>query len=335
MIVLSIGSDVANYLVSIVTSQISSSIATGDSYLARHLYATISSIGDPNLMSKWFVASYSHVVVATGTVALVAIVFAAISSVISGGSFDLIRLCVVTLPAVGIGSAAILPTLVLAIHGADSLSQDLFSSFAISDNHASKYSTVFMIALNGSVPPIISILTDVAYLVFALVLELEFALRAAAIYMVVAVLPFAMALYLNPRTRTFLFRLIELCGALIVSKIVIALGLGLTAGLTQTQASSALGSSIEATAILLVCVLSPFSVIRLLSGLENGLTPGMERVTAHTLSTVQRSAVNMAMQSRGSKWSQGDSDVESYLKVPLYDSPFIGDSNDFNGLGKE
>ena len=325
--VLSAGSSVANYLISQITSGLANELGSADSFLALHLFDTLNSISDASLTNSWFLSSFTGIVSASGIVALIAILTTSISSVLSGGSTSLLRSSFISLPLVGIGSSVVVPLLVLGMRAADALSADFYFSFARSVPAPSTISRIFDVVTSKAEPPLLLILIDVAYLILGLILELEFALRAAAIYICVAIIPFALALYLAPRTRSILIRLIELCAALISSKVIIALGLGISSGLVASENGS-LFSAVTATAVLLLCVLSPFALVRLLSGLDSGMLPGAESVSARMVLQTTRMAGNFLTQFRSFGSSQEFSELGSFLELDRFQSPYTQDSTE-------
>ncbi len=311
----SIGSDIVNYVVSTITSNLATELGSSDAFLARNLYTTMNSIGGISLGSQWFLGSFSRVMEASTLIALIAILVSSVAVVLTAGASNLTRTIFVAIPAVGIGSSVIVPLFVLVLRGADVLSRDFYLSFAVPKQASTGFDSIFTIAISKAVPPLIPAIVDIVYLILALILELEFVLRAAAIYLIVALMPFAMALYLAPRTRAILVRLIELCFGLVLSKVIISLGLGISLGLVNSQ-SDALGSALASTAILFLCITSPFVLVRLMSGFDSGLIPSAEMFATRTMSNALRTSGAFLAQTRAYQLGESlwNNDLSSRVK---------------------
>jgi hypothetical protein len=103
----------------------------------------------------------------------------------------------------------------------------------------------------------------------ALMLLIELTIRAAAVYVVVLMLPLAFAAFVWPARRIWAVRLVELLISLILSKFVIVAVLSLAG---SALATSDLGVSrlLTATALLLLSTFAPWALLRILPFTEMG-----------------------------------------------------------------
>ena len=272
--VASVASQLASYLTGSLAQVLGNALLSGDAFIATHLFGELSQIGDPQLGQRWFGRALARQLSAVELLAMVSLVVAVISATINGDSQFSLKTIVVTLPLVGLFSGAEVPIAALMISAGNGVSNLIFSSFSAGVTPNTALVPAVADLLSPAAPALISVLVGIAFVILGVVVWLELALREAAIYMVVAVLPFAFALSLMRPGRRMLFRLIEVLFGLISIKAVIALGLGIAVALARFGNLSALSTSVMATATLLLCVLSPYAAARFVFGLENA-TGGM------------------------------------------------------------
>lgn len=110
-----------------------------------------------------------------------------------------------------------------------------------------------------------------------------------------------------------LFRLLEVLAGLIFVKVVIALGLGISAGIATSAKLSNLTVAVVATASLILCVLSPFAALRMLGAIDFAQAPEFERAPAAGMRAARR-AVSFADQNLAA--SQAGSEIIDYGHVP-------------------
>ncbi|MDA8102126.1 MAG: hypothetical protein M0Z34_04070 [Nitrospiraceae bacterium] len=238
------------------------SLLGADRYLASRLGSVASGAGDPAVLSGWFSSAIIRLLPGVELVALIAtLVSAGMAAFAHGDPMGAVRSLVVAIPAVGIFSGVEIGVVALLVTASDSLAAFVFRAFAASAGHGASLGA----SLSGvQFPMLVGILLFGTYLVLALLLWLEIALRSAAIYMLCALLPFFAALAIYRGARVVLFRSLAALGALLVMKVLIGMGLGLSLAIASASVADP-GQMVMAIACLLVSALSPLALVRLFS----------------------------------------------------------------------
>ena len=311
--VASIGSDVGSLIVSALSATLGRALVDADGYVSAHLFEVLNTVGDPQLGSSWFAIPLVRLLPAVEIVAVASLLVAAITSVVQGDPASTLRSILVYLPVMAIFAGGEVGLVEALLRAGNGLSESIFASFVPSASGGVALHGTFAALLGPGVPTLIGVGIAVLYVVFALLLWFELALRAAAIYMVVAILPFAFAMSLFRSGRKMLFRLLEVLAGLIFVKVVIALGLGISAGVATSANLSNLTVAVVATASLILCVLSPFAALRLLVAIDFAQAPEFERAPTAGL-RIARRAASFADQNLAA--SQAGSEVVDYGHVP-------------------
>ena len=176
------------------------------------------------------------------------------------------------------------------------------------------------VASGGGAPGFVVFIGGFVVAAAALALWLELAVRAAAVSVAVLFLPLALAALVWPSVAHWCRRLADTLVALVLSKLVIAAVLSLAAGaLAGGLGSSGSGSGsargfaavVTGIALLVVAILSPFTLLRLVPAVESGAAGHLES-TRHRLTSAAGSARrdgNLALEEMGKLTSDGGGDA--------------------------
>jgi hypothetical protein len=251
---------------------------------------------DPNVQADWFAAAGGPftATVGIGIALLVLFVFAGIiQGVLSGDVGGMLRRFVLDLPLSVLGMVSIVTVTQISIRATDGLSMGLIDRFQDDVNQFGTTVASLQALSGGTATAFVVFLLGLATALAGLVLVAELAIRAALIYIVVALSPLVFAARLWPATRGATRKLLELLAALIVSKLVIAIALAIAAAAAvgaggggevsalpapEVFAEDPQGSTTQAVGILLtaavtfgVAAYAPFLVARLLPLTEAAL----------------------------------------------------------------
>jgi hypothetical protein len=253
----------------------------------RETAAVISSTTRPELRSTWFSKSYWRMAAIAALLTLPFLFAAAIQALVRSDLSLLARSALGYLPLGVLAVCVAAPITQLLLSASDEMSR-LVSS-------ASGYSTASVSHL-GALTIGVSALTGQAFPVFfvgllavaaTFTLWIELLIRAAAVYVIVLMLPLFFAAMVWPARRIWVIRALEVLLALIMSKfaIVAVLSLG-GAALGHTTVPSVV-QMLAGTTLVMLAAFSPWALLRLLplhelaSGLE-GLrhAPGQRALVA-------------------------------------------------------
>ncbi len=202
---------------------------------------------DPNVQADWFVTGtgpYATTVTIGGTLLLLFVLAGILQGILNGDVGGMLRRMALDLPLSVLGMVGLVTVTQALIRLTDVLSSDVLGNFR---TDITKFGTVVasLQALNGG--------TSTAFVVFVLglvtvlaglILVTELVIRAALIYIVVALAPLVFATRLWPATNGAARKLLELLCALILSKLVIAVALAVAA-----SAAVGAGSGGQVTAL--------------------------------------------------------------------------------------
>jgi hypothetical protein len=243
---------------------IAAMVMGGARYLLRETSSVIGSTTRPNLQSSWFSASYWRMAAVSALLTLPFLFAAAIQSMIRSDLAMLVRATFGYLPLGLLAVAIAAPLTMLLLAGSDEMSSIVASASGHADaSFLSKVSVLTGLSLTSGtafVAFFVALLTAAA----TMVLWIELLIRAAAIYVIVLMLPLFFAALVWPARRIWAIRAVELLVALILSKfaIVAVLSLG-GAALGHTILPGAAATLGGATLIMLA-TFSPWALLRLL-----------------------------------------------------------------------
>ena len=187
---------------------------------------------DPNVQADWFQSGHGpFATTATiGAGLLVLFVLAGvIQGVLAGDTGGMLRRFALDLPLSILGMTSIITVTQILIRVTDELSMALIGQF---QDDVSRFGTVvasLQQMTGGPASALVVFVLGLATVLAGLVLVAELVIRSSLIYIVVALSPLVLASRLWPATRGATRRLLELLGALILSKLVIAVALAVSA----------------------------------------------------------------------------------------------------------
>jgi hypothetical protein len=232
------------------------------------LNATAGVIGHttaPQLRSTWFSATYWRV---AGIAALLTLPFlfaAAIQALVRSDLALLVRAAFGYLPLAMLGVGIAAPLTMLLLSASDELSAAVSS--------AAGHAGVHFLAGAGAAIGTLSVLSRSPFLVFfvglltvgaAIVLWFELLLRAAAVYVIVLMLPLAFAALVWPARRIWAIRAVEVLIALILSKFLIVAVLSLGGAALSQSFLTSISGMLAGFVLLMLGALTPWALLRLL-----------------------------------------------------------------------
>jgi hypothetical protein len=202
---------------------------------------------DPNVQADWFITGTGPYATTAGIGATLLVLFVLVGiaqSVLNGDVAGMVRSIALDLPVSVLGMVGLVTVTQALIRLTDVLSSHVLGNF---EEDVADFGAVVasLSSLSGG--------TSTAFVVFilglvtvlaGLVLVAELVIRAALVYLVVALAPLVFATRLWPATKGAARKLLDLLGALILSKLVIAVALAVAAA-----AAVGTGSGGEVTAL--------------------------------------------------------------------------------------
>lgn len=237
-------------------------VAGGAKAALHEMGKYVSESAAPQLGSVWFSSTYWRI---AGVGALLTVPFLFAAAVQALGHSDLALLGRAAfghlpLALVGVGIAA--PITMLLLSGTDELCGLVWSPSS-SNGLIHSAEIAGLGSLLGA--PFLTFLIFLFTAAGAVLVWLELAMREAAVYIVVLLLPLVFAALVWPARRIWAVRAIELLAALILSKFVIVavLGLGGTAIDHSSASIHGLGTVLAGMALVLLAAFAPWAVLRL------------------------------------------------------------------------
>lgn len=246
----------------------------------------------PDVTAAWFQGPGSPfaTVRSVAVVGLVGFALAGIATgAVSGDVAGMVRRIAVGIPASVVGMVAATAVTAKVIALVDALSAAILDPAGADATRFLQQVTVpAALATGGFAATTVGVIGVIA----ALAVWVELLVRAALIYLLVALTPLAFAAVLWPPVRGIARRLVELLAAVILSKLVIAVAIAvgvaaLTGPLEATgpegSAAATTGGLVVAVAVLCLAAFAPFVVLRLVPVAEGAaLAAGISRGPART-----------------------------------------------------
>jgi hypothetical protein len=240
-------------------------VAGGASYVLRETSSVLGETTAPQLTSTWFSATYWRVAGIAAVLTLPFLFAAAIQALVQSDITLLARAALGYLPLAALAIAVAAPLTMLLLAASDQLAGVVSSAAGHeSGRFLGAQSGLIGALTNASSSPFLAFFLALLTVAAAMGLWIELLMRAAAVYVIVLMLPLAFAAFVWPARRIWAIRAIELLIALILSKfaIVAVLSLG-AAALGQSVHHSVVG--ILAGAVLLgLAAFAPWALLRLL-----------------------------------------------------------------------
>ena len=253
------------------------------------------------------------------------LLFAVIQAVVRQDLAGLARAVLLRLPlAVLLGGGAA-ELVVLALHATDEMAATLVGSPTAAVGSLVQH----LAGLLAGQGPSSALDTGFAGLVVAvvaalvaLVLWFELVVRSAALVVATLFLPLALAGLVWQESSRWARRLAETLTALVLSKLVVVGVLVLAAG--SVSSATGLDGLVQATALLLLATVSPFSLLRLIPMIEAGAVGHLDGVGRRTAGAAAGLAVRAGavVRSRAAERSGGPVDVPLADGMP-FDHPSV------------
>ena len=241
----------------------------------------------PQLGSVWFSSTYWRIAAVSALLTLPFLFAAAVQALVRSDLSLLARAAFGHLPIalVGVGIAA--PVTMLLLSGTDELCSLVWSpssSNGLTSLFAGGGTVIGAVALAGS--PFLAFLMCLFTAAAAILVWLELAMREAAVYIVVLLLPLAFAALVWPARRVWAVRVVEILVALILSKFAIVAVLGLGGAALDQAGAHGLSAMLAGMVLVLLAALAPWAVLRLVP-LAEVASSAASALRPHTLSALQ------------------------------------------------
>jgi hypothetical protein len=250
---------------SAVLQWISSWVLKGTSGAIEEVASAIGAATAPNLNSTWFSSTYWRVAALAAMLTIPFLCAAAVEAVARADLGLLVRVAFGYLPLSILGVSLAAPLTMLLLAATDQMSAAVSAGAATGGarflNHAAEVAGALATASGGS--PFFAVAVGMLALMAAMALAVELLVRAAAVYIVVLMLPLAFAALVWPARRIWAVRLVELLTSLILSKFVIVAVLSL-AGAAFASGTSRIGDLLVAMSLILLSTFAPWALMRML-----------------------------------------------------------------------
>ena len=286
-----------------VLQGISSWVLDGTRTALQQVAGAIGAATAPNLNSTWFSSTYWRVAALAAMLTIPFLCAAAVQAVARADLGLLARVAFGYLPLSLLAVSLAAPFAMLLLAATDQMSAAVSTGASTGGarflDHAAAVAGALGVAAGGS--PFFAVIVGLLAVMAALALAVELLIRAAAVYVVVLMLPLAFAAMVWPARRIWATRLVELLASLILSKFVIVAVLSL-AGAAFTGGTPGVGELLVAMALILLSTFAPWALMRILPFTElaagaagilrNELPVGQARAAA---SGVASDAADLAM----------------------------------------
>jgi hypothetical protein len=309
-------------------------VATGAAWLLGQVGRAMSATTTVDLSSGWFSAHESVMATMAAAVVLPMICCATLQALYRQSASMLARAFLVQLPLALVLTGVAVELVQMALAVTDVLSAQVLSGAGVDTTNILAPVSSFLLGVgvvNAQVPAFVVFVGGLLVALAALGLWLELVVRAAAVSVAVLFLPLALAAMVWPAVSHWCRRLADTLVALVLSKLVIAAVLGLAlaalAGGLGVGASGADGGGFAAVitgiALLIIAVLSPFTLLRLIPAIEAGAVSHLESARHRLGSPIQQAqqarnlALDIARDSKRAAEPEGGSDAVTVGSAPL------------------
>jgi hypothetical protein len=248
-----------------VLQGISSWVLNGTKGALEEVASAIGAATAPNLNSTWFSSTYWRVAALAAMLTIPFLCAAAVQAVARADLSLLARVTFGYLPLSILGVSLAAPLTMLLLAATDQMSAAVSASAATGGarflDHAAEVAGALSTATGGS--PFFAVVVGLLALMAAMALAIELLVRAAAVYVVVLMLPLAFAALVWPARRVWAVRLVELLASLILSKFVIVAVLSLAAAAFATG-TPGIGELLVAMSLILLSTFAPWALMRIL-----------------------------------------------------------------------
>ncbi len=277
----------------LVLQGISSWVLSGTKGALEQVASAIGATTAPNLESTWFSSTYWRVAALAAMLTIPFLCAAAVQAMARGDLGLLARAAFGYLPLSVLGVSLAAPVTMLLLAATDEMSAVVSASAATGGarflDHAAQVAGALSVATNGS--PFFAVVVGLLAVMAALALAVELLIRAAAVYVVVLMLPLAFAALVWPARRVWAARMVELLVSLVLSKFVIVAVLSLAAS-AFAVGTPGIGELLVAMSLILLSTFAPWALMRVLPFTE--LAAGAAGVLHNEISHAQGRATRAA-----------------------------------------
>jgi hypothetical protein len=258
-------SDIAGKTAGFVVQGISSWVLNGTKAGLLEVANAIGAVTAPNLSSTWFSSTYWRVAALAAMLTLPFLCAAAVQAIAQADLALLTRVTFGYLPLSILAVSLAAPMTMLLLAATDQMSAVVSANAAAGGarflDHAAEVAGELATAAGGT--PFFAVVVGLLALMAAMALAIELLVRAAAVYVVVLMLPLAFAAMVWPARRIWAVRLVELLAALILSKFAIVAVLSL-ASAAFAHGTPGIGELLVALSLIFFSTLAPWALMRIL-----------------------------------------------------------------------
>jgi hypothetical protein len=259
-----IGSWFAGGAIKLVLSAISSAVDGAAAEALRLTGSILSSTTSPGLLSTWFSATYWRVAALSALLTVPFLFAAAVHALVRSDLALLGRAAFGYLPLAAIGVTIAAPLATLLLSATDEMCALVAGAAGNADGAALGRAATSVAALSGATgSAMLAFFIGLLAIAATIGLWIELLIRAAAVDVIVLMLPLFFAAMVWPARRVWAVRAIETLIALILAKfaVVAVLTLG---GAALAGPSAGLDSTLVGTTLIVLAALSPWALLRLL-----------------------------------------------------------------------
>jgi hypothetical protein len=240
-------------------------VVGGASFVLHETSAVIGRTTDPQLSSTWFSGTYWRVAAIAAVLTLPFLFAAAVQALVQSDITLLIRSALGYLPLALLAVAIAAPMTMLLLSASDQLAAIVSSAAGNQSAHfLNRESSLIGALTHSAASPFVGFFVALLTVTAALGLWIELMMRAAAVYVIVLLLPLAFAAFVWPARRVWVVRAIELLLALIISKFIVVAVLALGGAALSQSAPDSLVGMIAGVVLLVLAAFAPWALLRLL-----------------------------------------------------------------------
>ncbi|MGH2908129.1 MAG: hypothetical protein ACRDK8_02380, partial [Solirubrobacteraceae bacterium] len=258
-----IGSWFTGGAIKLVLSAISSAVDGAAAEALRLTGSILSSTTSPGLLSTWFSATYWRVAALSALLTVPFLFAAAVHALVRSDLALLGRAAFGYLPLAAIGVTIAAPLATLLLSATDEMCALVAGAAGSADGAALGRAATSVAALSGATgSAMLAFFIGLLAIAATIGLWIELLIRAAAVDVIVLMLPLFFAAMVWPARRVWAVRAIETLIALILAKfaVVAVLTLG---GAALAGPSAGLDSTLVGTTLIVLAALSPWALLRL------------------------------------------------------------------------
>jgi hypothetical protein len=272
-------------------------VAAGDVAALKETERLVGASTSPELLSPWFSSAYWRVAGVSALLTLPFLFAAAIQALVRSDMALLARAAFGYLPLgmLAVGIAA--PLTMLLLSASDEMSTLVSSASGQASTTFLDHASALAAGLSAAAGSPFLALTIGAFTVLgAIVLWLELMVRAAAVYVIVLMLPLFFAALVWPARRVWAIRSVELLVALVLSKFAIVAVLALGGSALDHASGSGPTTFLAGLALVLMAALAPWAMLRLLPLHEvaSAAAGGLRNASVQPLTSTVHNARDLA-----------------------------------------